>query len=69
MAKPKCKFCERYKKVREIEKAYNDQRFQTRYYGELVTTTYNKEYKQEYSRTGHERVRLHYCPYCGKKLR
>lgn len=69
MAKEKCTFCKNYDREREAEKFYKDPRFQARYYAELVTTLYSKEAKRECGRVASGKVRLHYCPYCGKKLR
>lgn len=70
MAKRECVFCKCYQ--RQVKYAKNhryDERWQTRFYAAFVTKDYDKEYKCERGTINFGTVRLHYCPYCGKKLR
>ncbi len=69
MAKRECEFCRMYKRLQEFEKNHYEADYQPRYYACLYHTYYDKEYKQERGFSRYGRVRLHYCPYCGKKLR
>ncbi len=70
MAKHKCKFCQCYERQLEYAKTHrNNDHWQVRFYAALVTTDYDKEYKCERGTINFGTVRLHYCPYCGKKLR
>lgn len=70
MSKRECQFCKCYKRQLEYaENQRNNERWQTRFYAAFVTKDYDKDFKHEIGTINFGTVRLHYCPYCGKKLR
>ncbi len=69
MGKRECEFCKCYERQVEYAKQHDDAFSKTRFYAAFVTKTYMKKLQCEMGTINYGEVRLHYCPYCGKKLR
>ncbi len=67
-----CAFCRMYDRAKKIDSSWDERyrgNFSPRYYAALQVTHYDKDIEEEVGSFTYNSVPLHYCPYCGKKLR
>ena len=67
-----CEFCETIALAKELDKQFPDERFRDKYYVRLCVTSQRRSQLTdkwtEAGETTYRKMKLNFCPECGKKI-